>query len=188
MASVLYSVVQRSIRTTRAPLLFTRMASTSSEMKVCKTIKDLRDLRRPWESVGFVPTMGCLHDGHLSLVRQAKAENKKVIASIFVNPSQFAPHEDFDAYPRPVDSDLEMLRKEGVDAVFLPTVREMYSGTSPNADDNNGTFVTVRGKSHMLEGSVRPHFFTGVATVVCKLLNIVQPDVMYLGQKTASSV
>eukprot|EP00127_Corallochytrium_limacisporum_P000336 Clim_evm31s11 gene=Clim_evmTU31s11 len=148
------------------------------------TVAALRTWRRTLPApVGFVPTMGSLHEGHLELVRAARAECKSVITSIFVNPSQFAKGEDYDVYPRPVESDLEKLRNLKVDGVFMPSAREMYFDTSPDMDDDNGTFVTVKGKSLQLEGSVRPHFFIGVATVVCKLFNIVQPDYAYFGQK-----
>eukprot|EP00123_Amoebidium_parasiticum_P017176 comp23743_c0_seq1/m.40980 comp23743_c0_seq1/g.40980 ORF comp23743_c0_seq1/g.40980 comp23743_c0_seq1/m.40980 type:complete len:287 (-) comp23743_c0_seq1:533-1393(-) len=151
-------------------------------MQRCTSIASLRQLRRSLQgTVGFVPTMGCLHEGHLSLVRQAKAECDHVVASIFVNPAQFAAHEDLDTYPRPLESDLALLEKEGVHATFLPTVAEMYGRHKKFLEE--GTVIEVKGLSHQLEGSVRPHFFRGVATVVCKLLNIVQPDVLYLGQK-----
>ncbi|KJE96409.1 pantothenate synthetase [Capsaspora owczarzaki ATCC 30864] len=134
--------------------------------------------------VGFVPTMGCLHQGHLSLMRQAKKDSRAVVASIFVNPSQFAANEDFDKYPRQDKDDLAMCAKEGVDLVFLPEVAEMYHGsTGTDAFGKVGTFVEVRGKSQLLEGSVRPHFFLGVATVVSKLFNIVQPTTAFFGQK-----
>eukprot|EP01137_Pigoraptor_chileana_P019535 Opistho-2@80693 len=160
----------------------------SRRIHVAKTVVDMRALRDGLgkKKVGFVPTMGCLHEGHLDLVRTAKRECDVVVSSIFVNPAQFAPHEDFDKYPRRFESDVAMLKSEGVEAVFAPTVPEMYTpGTSSNPFDNNGTFVEVKGISQVLEGKYRPQFFIGVATVVNKLLNVVQPTHMYLGQKDA---
>eukprot|EP00124_Ichthyophonus_hoferi_P001552 Ihof_evm1s84 gene=Ihof_evmTU1s84 len=151
-------------------------------MQRCMTIAAVRQIRRSLGGrIGFVPTMGYLHEGHLSLVRQAKKECDHVFASLFVNPAQFAPGEDLDSYPRTVERDLNMLQKEGVHTTFLPTVKEMYGGR--NVMNQEGTMVSVNGLSHQLEGSFRPTFFTGVATVVAKLLNIVQPDLLYLGQK-----
>ncbi|KAI9292248.1 Pantoate-beta-alanine ligase [Neoconidiobolus thromboides FSU 785] len=154
---------------------------------ILKTIQEVRvwHKQNQLKSVGFVPTMGALHSGHLGLVKQSKQQSDLTIVSIFVNPSQFAPTEDLDKYPRDVDSDIKKL--EGLaDAVFLPSVEEMYpSGITLNVNSQVGTFVEVLGKSHQLEGSIRPHFFRGVATIVSKLLNIVQPDFLYLGQKDA---
>ena len=129
---------------------------------------------------GFVPTMGALHFGHAHLVRQAKKHCDRVSVSIFVNPTQFGPTEDLDRYPRTLKQDLALLEEVGADAVFLPTLGEMYPRGSPN---ETGSFVTVEGLSHQLEGMVRPHFFRGVATVVAKLFNAVQPDVAFFGQK-----
>ncbi|KAJ3050543.1 pantothenate synthase [Rhizophlyctis rosea] len=127
--------------------------------------------------------MGALHEGHLSL---ARSQNDKVVASIFVNPAQFAPHEDLSKYPRTVERDIEMLGKEGVDAVFLPSVEEMYpAGIVLDVKDQQGTFVEVKGKSHQMEGQIRPHFFRGVATIVTKLFNITLPTRAYFGQKDA---
>lgn len=135
--------------------------------------------------------MGALHDGHCSLVRQSLADNQSSIVSIFVNPSQFAPHEDLDAYPRTIDSDLQILAKlasetKQVDAVFVPKISEIYpSGITTHLDQQRGAFVTVQGCSEQLEGKIRPQFFRGVATVVTKLLNVVQPTNVYFGQKDA---
>jgi pantoate--beta-alanine ligase len=148
-------------------------------MKVVETIADLKRLRQKLpEPVGFVPTMGYLHEGHLALVRRARAENSLVVASIFVNPTQFGPYEDFDKYPRNPERDLAMLEKEGVDLVFMPSVAEMYP---PQFD----SWVEVGKVSERLEGATRPRHFRGVATVVAKLFNIVQPTRAYFGQKDA---
>jgi pantoate--beta-alanine ligase len=151
-------------------------------VKVLKTINGIKQLRLKLpEPVGFVPTMGYLHEGHLVLVRRAKAENSSVVVSIFVNPTQFGPHEDFDKYPRDPKRDLAMLEKEGVDLVFMPSVAEMYP---PQFD----SWVEVGKISERLEGAARPGHFRGVATVVAKLFNIVQPDRAYFGQKDAQQL
>jgi len=148
-------------------------------MQVVKTISQFRQLRRPVTgSVGFVPTMGYLHEGHLSLVRQARAENSTVVASIFVNPTQFGPAEDFRSYPRDFDRDLALLGKEKTDIVFAPSEEEMYPATF-------STWVDVEKVTERLEGACRPGHFRGVATVVTKLFNIVQPTRAYFGQKDA---
>jgi len=130
------------------------------------------------KSVGFVPTMGALHAGHLSLIKQAAKDNNTVVASIFVNPAQFGPKEDLKKYPRPIKKDLELCRKAGVDFIFLPGNKIMYP-------QGYSTFVNVEGLSQVLCGAARPGHFRGVTTVVAKLLNIVRPDVLYLGQKDA---
>jgi pantoate--beta-alanine ligase len=146
-------------------------------MQVFRTIGELS----PWRvgatpPVGFVPTMGYLHEGHLSLIRQAQSENGSVVVSIFVNPTQFGPHEDFQRYPRDLERDLELLDTEQVDAVFTPEVDEMYpTGAS--------TMVEVEALSGILEGASRPGHFRGVATIVCKLFHLVQPDRAYFGAK-----
>ena len=132
----------------------------------------------PDKTWGFVPTMGALHEGHLSLVRCARAENQRVAVSIYVNPTQFAPTEDLDAYPRQLERDLELLRAEGVDLVFTPSDAEMYP---PDFQ----TYVSVEKVTKMLEGASRPTHFRGVATIVAKLFNIVQPTRAYFGQKDA---
>jgi len=129
-------------------------------------------------SVGFVPTMGYLHEGHLALVKQARDENSIVVASIFVNPTQFGPTEDFKAYPRDTERDLAMLRKERTDFVFMPTAEEMYP-------EGFNSWVKVEKVTDQLEGSCRPGHFKGVATVVVKLFNIVEPTRAYFGQKDA---
>ena len=143
-------------------------------------IADLRDQVRQWRAeglrVGFVPTMGALHEGHLALVKQALESSDRVIVSIFVNPTQFAPGEDFDAYPRTLEADAEKLSHVGAHLVYSPDAGEMYP-------EGYVTTVTLTGPTHGLESVSRPHFFHGVATVVCKLLNQVQPDLAIFGEK-----
>ncbi len=129
--------------------------------------------------VGFVPTMGALHEGHLSLIRRARRENPVVIVSIFVNPTQFDDAEDFRRYPRPIERDLALLEAESVDAVFVPSVEEMY----PEGFDDADAHYTFGELETILEGAHRPGHFRGVAQVVAKLLRLVQPDVLYLGEK-----
>ena len=138
--------------------------------------KALQSLKKRGRMIGFVPTMGSLHEGHLSLVRQSKRENRATVVIIFVNPLQFGPREDFWRYPRDAARDTELLRKEKADFLFMPPLREFYS-----ADFQ--TSVTVKNLSRPLCGISRPTHFAGVATVVLKLLNIVAPDAIYLGQK-----
>jgi pantoate--beta-alanine ligase len=146
-------------------------------MQVLTTLADLsrwRALATP--SIGFVPTMGFLHEGHLSLIRRARAENSTVVESIFVNPTQFGPHEDFQDYPRDLNRDLGLLEAAQVDAVFTPTVEDMYpAGAS--------TMIEVEALSNILEGASRPGHFRGVATVVCTLFHVVQPNRAYFGEK-----
>jgi pantoate--beta-alanine ligase len=145
-------------------------------MRIEPTIAGVRAWRRGRTSVGLVPTMGALHEGHLGLVRRARAECEHVAVSIFVNPTQFGPHEDLDRYPRPLERDLALLRQERVDLVFLPSVEEMYP---PGAD----TVIVPGALARRLEGRTRPGHFRGVATVVAKLFNIVCPDRAYFGEK-----
>jgi pantoate--beta-alanine ligase len=140
-----------------------------------------RQARAESRIIGFVPTMGALHEGHTALVQRAKQECSPVIASIFVNPKQFGPNEDFAKYPRKLESDSEKFAAAGVDALFLPDAAEIYpSGFR--------TYVTVEGLSDRLEGRSRPGHFRGVATVVMKLLEIVQPHYAYFGRKDAQQV
>ena len=151
-------------------------------MQIAKTIADMKALRtKSLGSVGFVPTMGYLHQGHLALVKQSRAENSVVIASIFVNPTQFGPTEDFRSYPRDTERDLAMLRKERTDIVFMPLAEEMYP-------ERFNSWVEVEKVTDRLEGSYRPGHFKGVATVVAKLFNIVEPARAYFGQKDAQQV
>lgn len=147
-------------------------------MQIARTIAEMRQIRRNLaEPVGFVPTMGYLHEGHLSLVKQARQECKSVVASIFVNPTQFGPGEDFTTYPRDTEHDLAMLEPY-TDAVFMPEPAEMY----PEGADS---WVEVGTITEKLEGASRPGHFRGVTTVVAKLFNIVQADIAYFGQKDA---
>jgi len=151
-------------------------------MKHVTTLEELRQalgrLKRP---IGFVPTMGFLHDGHISLVELARKQSKSVVASIFVNPSQFGPDEDLEAYPRDLPRDQALLMKAGVDLLWLPTPNVIYP-----ADFQ--TWVEVAEVTQMLEGAQRPGHFRGVTTVVAKLFNAVQPDKAYFGQKDAQQV
>ncbi len=149
-------------------------------MKIIKSISEMQafscEARSTGETIGFVPTMGYLHEGHMSLAREAKAKNAKSVLSIFVNPTQFGPSEDFAAYPRDMDGDLEKCEKARVDAVFVPDAGEMYP-------DGFSTHVDVAGVTDVMEGIRRPGHFRGVATVVLKLFNAVMPDRAYFGQK-----
>lgn len=147
-----------------------------------RSIPDLKAKRRAIQgSLGFVPTMGYLHEGHLSLVRRARDENDHVAVSIFVNPIQFLPNEDFKAYPRDEERDLALLEKAGTDLVFLPNVSDMYP-------EGTCTSVEVEGLSQVLEGAFRPGHFRGVSTVVTKLFNLLEPTRAYFGQKDAQQV
>jgi pantoate--beta-alanine ligase len=152
-------------------------------MKICQTIQEMRAASRKsyveGKRLGFVPTMGALHDGHISLVRAAKAQCNVVVVSIFVNPLQFGPNEDLTKYPRTFERDRELLEKEGVDFLFAPTPEEMYPASAV-------TYVTVEGLSEKLCGRSRPGHFRGVTTVVAKLFHIVEPDAAFFGQKDAA--
>ena len=133
-------------------------------------------LREKGKSIGFVPTLGALHQGHLSLMKRARKENDILIISIFVNPTQFGPGEDYRRYPRPFGKDRSLAQREGVDIIFYPSVSEMYG-------KGYSTYVEVERLSKRLCGLFRPGHFKGVASVVCKLFNIVKPQVAYFGQK-----
>jgi pantoate--beta-alanine ligase len=154
-------------------------------MLLLKTIAETRDacerIRAAGKTLGLVPTMGALHQGHLSLVRAAQASCDAVAVSIFVNPTQFGPKEDFAGYPRSLEQDCRILDGAGVDLVFAPSVEEMYP---PGAS----TFVDVAGPSERLDGASRPGHFRGVATVVAKLLHIFGPQRAFFGQKDAAQV
>jgi pantoate--beta-alanine ligase len=154
-------------------------------MLIAKTIAEARaavgKLRADGRCIGLVPTMGALHDGHLSLVRAAKAHCSAVVATIFVNPTQFAPGEDFAKYPRTFEADCALLEAEGVDALFAPEAAEIYP-------EGASTVVEVEGISDRLDGVSRPGHFRGVATVVAKLFNIIQPNHAFFGQKDAAQV
>jgi len=151
-------------------------------MKVAKTIELVRSLvkaaRSSGKTVGFVPTMGALHTGHISLIEAAVKQCDFVVLSIFVNPTQFVPGEDFEKYPRPLDADLQVCEKAGVDVVFVPTTEQMYAA-------ENLTWVNVEKLTDTLCGRFRPGHFRGVTTVCAKLFNIVAPDVAFFGQKDA---
>lgn len=153
---------------------------SQSQPPIVRTVADLRAQVRAWraagERVGFAPTMGALHEGHLSLVRLAHEHADRVVISVFVNPTQFGPNEDFDAYPRSEARDAELLASVGCDLLFAPTVAEMYP-------PGFATTVTVSGVTEPLDGAARPGHFAGVATVVSKLLNQCGPDVAVFGEK-----
>ncbi|MBR4846782.1 MAG: pantoate--beta-alanine ligase [Phascolarctobacterium sp.] len=155
-------------------------------MKLIHTVAELRDeiaiAKSLGKSIGLVPTMGALHEGHASLIKAANQENNFVVVSVFVNPTQFAPNEDLDAYPRTLEADCILAEKMGADIVFAPTPQEMY----PSAND---TWVEVTGDvTKVLCGRSRPIHFRGVTTVVAKLFNLAQPDRAYFGQKDAQQV
>jgi len=151
-------------------------------MNILNNIQSIREQVKNWKteglSIAFVPTMGNLHAGHLQLVEQAKQKADRVVASIFVNPMQFNEADDFSAYPRTFEQDVKQLEEASADALFLPTEDELYP-----VEQVTTTKVMVPGLSDILEGECRPGHFTGVATVVCKLFNIVQPDIAFFGEK-----
>jgi pantoate--beta-alanine ligase len=154
-------------------------------MKIIASAKEMtslsKEVRRSGRTVGFVPTMGALHQGHLSLVRAAREQTDIVVTSIFVNPAQFGPSEDFSKYPRTFEKDSAMLAAEKTDYIFSPSVEEMYPKDAT-------TWVDVEELSGKLDGCSRPGHFRGVTTVVSKLFNIVQPDMAFFGQKDAAQV
>ncbi|KAJ3836370.1 Pantoate-beta-alanine ligase [Lentinula raphanica] len=183
---------------------------SNSDIPIFTTVASYREWRHKAfianKSVGFVPTMGALHEGHLSLVRKSLSENDLTVLSIFVNPTQFAPHEDLETYPRTLEHDLNALVDQQLivpssdprsdsdststsivkrpSAVFLPSVHEMYpGGIEQEIHKQHGTFVEVKGYGEKMEGKSRPGFFRGVATVVTKLFNVIQPTNAYFGQK-----
>ena len=153
-------------------------------MRVIETVSEMKEARAALGGgrVGLVPTMGALHEGHLSLVRRARADNDHLVASVFVNPTQFGPQEDLDEYPRNLEGDLRLLEAEGVDTVFAPTAQAMYP---PGFDE----WVEVRGPlTSRLEGAFRPQFFRGVTTVVARLFRIIEPHRAYFGEKDAQQL
>lgn len=151
-------------------------------MKIIKSINQIKNgikrYKRNGKLIGFVPTMGCLHKGHLSLAYAARRECDIVVMSIFVNPAQFGPREDFKRYPRNIKRDERLAKKAGVEIIFYPSVKTMYP-------EGYSTFVNVEGITTRLCGAFRPGYFRGVVTVVTKLFNIVEPDIAYFGQKDA---
>ena len=151
-------------------------------MKVIRTIPEMqawsKEIKMQGHTIGFVPTMGFLHEGHISLIRQAKKQAQKVVVSIYVNPTQFGPGEDFEKYPRDFERDERLCAAEGVDAIFYPDDREMYTPL-------HKTYVITEDLSKVLCGRSRPTHFRGVTTIVAKLFNIVQPDLAVFGQKDA---
>mmetsp|Transcript_30291 Transcript_30291/g.95544 ORF Transcript_30291/g.95544 Transcript_30291/m.95544 type:complete len:614 (-) Transcript_30291:44-1885(-) len=167
---------------TAAPGLraLSQLAAAGSDVRILPTREEVFAWRKSARKVALVPTMGNLHEGHLELVDEARRHADDVLVSIFVNPAQFAPHEDLDRYPRTFERDIELLRQRGVAAVFAPTPAEVYPDGSPG-----GTVVVPRFVEGKSEDACRPHFFTGVATVCLKLFNLCQPDVVVFGQKDA---
>lgn len=145
-------------------------------MQQIKDIQSLQNFRNEAETLAFIPTMGALHEGHLALVKEGLKRSDKAIVSIFVNPTQFAPNEDFSSYPRTLDEDIQKLEKIGAHALWLPSVEDIY----PNGQE---TDIHINGMSEPLEGEFRPHFFDGVATVVARLLRAVNPDIALFGEK-----
>jgi pantoate--beta-alanine ligase len=154
-------------------------------MKICRTVPDMqqacRSIARSGKTLGLVPTMGALHEGHLSLVARAQSENDAVAVTIFVNPTQFGPNEDFSKYPRTFEEDCRKLEDAGIDLLFAPEAAEMYPAGAT-------TFVEVGEIGDRLDGASRPGHFRGVATVVSKLFHITSPDRAYFGQKDAAQV
>jgi pantoate--beta-alanine ligase len=161
---------------------FVIISAGIKQMEIVETIENTKKIiakaKSAGKKIGFVPTMGALHEGHFSLIRAAKEQTDFVVASIFVNPAQFGPGEDIDKYPRPFDADVKACKDLGVDVVFAPTVAQMYP-------QKNLTWVNVEKLTESLCGKSRPGHFRGVATVCAKLFNIIQPDIVFLGQKDA---
>lgn len=154
----------------------TKVITTVSEMQSIA-----KEYKRHGQTIGFVPTMGALHEGHLKMMELSSEFNDITVASIFVNPLQFGPNEDFDAYPRQINKDVEMMEEIDVDYVFYPSVEEMYP-------DELGVTLKVGKLAHVLEGAQRPGHFEGVVTVVNKLFNIINPDYAYFGKKDAQQL
>ncbi|MBC1499435.1 pantoate--beta-alanine ligase [Listeria weihenstephanensis] len=142
---------------------------------------EIENIKRKQQTIGFVPTMGYLHDGHFALVHAAKAENDVVVMSLFVNPTQFGPDEDFESYPRDETKDIELAKEQGVKILFLPTVQTMYP-------ESLTTFIQAQKRVSVLDGAARPGHFDGVLTVLAKLFHLVQPTHAYFGQKDAQQV
>ncbi len=153
-------------------------------MQIARTVEEAKQITRAWkrngETIGLVPTMGYLHEGHASLIKRARKENDRVVVSVFLNPTQFAPNEDLESYPRDFDHDCALCEKIGADLVFHPEPEEMYH--DPHA------FVNIDLLSSTMDGAARPIHFRGVCTVVSKLFNIMQPDNAYFGQKDAQQL
>ena len=154
-------------------------------MEILKTIRDAKtyvnDLKKQGNTIGLVPTMGYFHDGHLELMKRSIKKGHETIVSLFVNPAQFAPTEDFDSYPKDLQRDLDLAKKIGVKAIFMPTVKDMYP-------EGYKTYVEVEGLSNILCGQHRDGHFRGVATIVLKLFNIIQPHEAFFGQKDGQQV
>ncbi|NFN18317.1 pantoate--beta-alanine ligase [Clostridium botulinum] len=149
--------------------------------EICEIRKVIKDWKKEELSIGYVPTMGFLHEGHESLIKRAVKENDKVVVSIFVNPTQFGPNEDYDSYPRDINKDLELCKNAGASIVFNPSPEEMYF-------DNNSTSIGASSLTNVLCGLKRPGHFDGVCLVVSKFFNIITPDRAYFGQKDAQQV
>ncbi len=150
-------------------------------MKIIKTIKELQDIRKNLNTnIGFVPTMGALHDGHISLIKKAREENEIVVVSIFVNPTQFLEGEDLDAYPRKEEADIKICKMCKVDYLFMPEISSMY--------DDEEVLIKAPNKSYILEGYTRPGHFDGVLQVVLKLFNLIRPTNAYFGKKDAQQL
>ena len=153
-------------------------------MQIIDSVKAMQEIGNNWDAgkrIGFVPTMGYFHQGHLSLVAEANKQSEITVVSIFVNPSQFGPNEDFDSYPRDMQRDLELLSNYKVDYVFSPSSEQMYP-------QDYRTWVEVEGISSILCGASRPGHFRGVATVILKLINILKPNLMFMGEKDFQQV
>lgn len=176
------SAVRRSASRNGATPARRRVAARRAPLKITREVADVRRAVARWRAAGlriaFVPTMGAIHAGHLSLVTRARRSADKVVASIFVNPLQFGPHEDYKKYPRPIARDQALFEEAGVDLLWVPPVEAIYP-------DGHRTRVRVLGLTEVLEGASRPGHFEGVTTVVARLLQVVQPDDLWLGQKDA---